>query len=49
MAITFKRETSAQIGKGLICASCRAVISGSSRIGSIASLATETADGEILV
>ena len=30
-------------------ASCRAVVSGSSRIGSIASLATEPTDGEILV
>ena len=30
-------------------ASCRAVVSGRSRIGSIASLATEPTDGEILV
>ena len=30
MAITFKRETSAQIEEGLTCALCRAVISGSS-------------------
>ena len=34
---------------GLTCASCRAVISGSLQIGPIASLATETTDGVILV
>ena len=43
MAI-LERETSAQIGEGLTWASCVAVISGS-----IASLATETTGGEILV
>ena len=45
MAI-LERETSAQIGEGLIRASCEAVISGRS-VHSC--LATETTSGEILV
>ena len=49
MAI-LERETSAQIGKGLTWASCVVVISGPFwQLGSIASLATETTGGEILV
>ena len=56
-AITFKRGTSAQIGEGLTCASCRAslvprrLVPGGHfwQFGSIASLATETTDGDILV
>ena len=43
-----ERETSAQIGEGLACASFVEVISGSS-VRLLNSLATETTGGEILV